>query len=312
MFWCETGGETPRDYDALALFVAQLAAAGLPAAVDARAVPDGLSRYVQFELAPYLRDGPPGPRDTVVIVGAHRLTDGRLTRLRRLRGGADRRVVALGAFETRQAVTGVKARLSYVFGQDPLTLESGADGGDWRDFGVATPREISPLPRLLLVAPDLRERAQASALVGLALSPRFRVAVLTDGKSKQEWQAAHGAEIPFYQFAEATPASLAARVEICVAFGPFAQNPRARALIANLAVGGAALIDATPDHATARTSDAFVRGPLDLLALGPFVTDEILPNLARITDHARASRFAAARDPRPLSRLLEAGPAPAP
>ena len=128
MFWCETGGETPRDYDALALFVAQLAAAGAPAVVDSRGVPDGLSRYVQFELAPYLREGPPEGRDTVVVVGAHRLTDGRLARLRRLAGPSGRRVVALGAFETRQAVTGVKARLSYVFGQDPVTRESGEEG----------------------------------------------------------------------------------------------------------------------------------------------------------------------------------------
>lgn len=306
MFWCETGGETPRDYDALALFVAQLAAAGAPAVVDSRGVPDGLSRYVQFELAPYLREGPPEGRDTVVVVGAHRLTDGRLARLRRLAGPSGRRVVALGAFETRQAVTGVKARLSYVFGQDPVTRESGEEGGDWPDFGVAPRVDTAARPRLLLLAPDLGERAQASALMALALSPRLDVAVLTDGKSKQEWQAAHGAEIPFYQFAEATPASLAARIDICVAFGSFAQNPRARALIANLALGGATLIDATPGHAGARASDAFVRGPLDLLALGPFISAEILPNLRRIAERVRGSRFAAARDAGSLLRLLEA------
>lgn len=45
---------------------------------------------------------------------------------------------------------------------------------------------------------------------------------------------------------------------------------------------------------------------LDLLALGPFISAEILPNLRRIAERVRGSRFAAARDAGSLLRLLEA------
>lgn len=317
MLCCETGGAAGHDAEDLAVFVSQLNALGVEARVDVGAVPEGLGRNAQFDLAPYLRDHALGESDRVVVIGAHRLSDQKLNRLRRLAGSGPRDCRAFGTFKTRQAIIGAKAKLSYVFGQDPEVFDLAArpphEAEPSRDcplFGVPRCFGLAAFPRVLLVAPDLRNGPAASALTALALSRRFRVAVLSDGSSKQDWVTAHGRDIPFYHYGEILPTSLAERVDVCVVFTPLEHNYRLQCLVANLAVSGATLVDATAGHAVARTSDAFVRGPTDLLGLALFLAAEILPNLADIAAHARSSQFAAACDPGPVLRFLDAAPQP--
>jgi hypothetical protein len=303
MLLCETAGATPQDIEDLAVFVSQTRASGAEARIDVGTVADaGLTRNARFDIAPYLVDGPPVAAARIVVTAAHAIGEERLIRLRRLAGDGPRACTAIGAFPSRQAVIGLRAKLSYVFGVDPDVIElDEGPGGLARCgspvFGVARGGGRAGLPRLLLVAPDLTQAAEARALKALALLPAVSVAVLTDGESKQAWLDAHGHGIAFYHYGEALPAGIARRVDLCVLFAALPTSYRVQSLVANLAVSGVALVDATERHEVAAALDAFVPGPPGIASLGPFLTDRILPNLARIEAQVRAShtaeRFAA-------------------
>ncbi len=310
MFQCEAAGTTARHLEDLAVFVSQLAALGLAAGVDTGGVPPDLTRNAQFDLLPWLCEGETGP---VVVTGAQTLPDTTLTRLRRMNG---RPCLAFGAFESDQALIGARARLAFAFGQEPALYNTlGPPAGEQRPtdapvFGVPRRGPGVGSPRLLLIAPDLSDPGQAAALVALALSRQIRTAVLTDGKSKQDWAAAHGADIPFYHYGEILPFALAERVDICVCFAPARNGYRLRTLLANLAVSGAALIDGTRTHEIARQGDAFIRGPIDLGGIGAFVASDILPNLVQIGAHTRAAKQTALVSASPVLRFLGAAPRP--
>ena len=71
---------------------------------------------------------------------------------------------------------------------------------------------------------------------------RLKTAILTDGKSKQDWREARGRQLTIYHYGEAPPLDLAAIADICVLRTAPNGNFRLRCLIANLAVAGGILI----------------------------------------------------------------------
>ena len=119
MLWCEAARDDARAAEQLGVFASQLAALGLPVAVDVAAVPGDLNRNVRFDLAPRLRAGPPAEADRLLLIGAEAMAETRLVALRRLAGGRPQASVAFGRFESRQAMIGLRAKLSYVLGEDP-------------------------------------------------------------------------------------------------------------------------------------------------------------------------------------------------
>ncbi|MFO1106208.1 MAG: glycosyltransferase [Amaricoccus sp.] len=308
MLICETGGSAPQDYEDLAAFASQLAALGHPVGVPASALPDGLTRNAQFDLAPYLVDAP-GLGDRLILIAAQRLEEARLARLRRLAADGPRACLAFGSFGSRQAMIGAGAKLAYVCGAEPVLVDLTAPPGaapthaDAPVFGIARRAAPAAPPRLLLVEPNLAEPGLAADLGALALSRLFSTTVLTDGRSKQDWRAARGSAIPFHQYGEMLPAPLAELSDLCVCFTPIQRNYRLHSLIANLAASGVALIDATRDHGIAAENDAFIPGPSSLRGLPEFLGAQILPNLASIAAHLGQADFTARIAP---ARLLEA------
>ncbi|WP_424930485.1 glycosyltransferase [Amaricoccus tamworthensis] len=315
MLFCEPGGDGLRDFEELAVFVDQLRQLGHEAGIRVDSVPRELNRNSQFDLARFLVDGHGGPEDMVVLGGAHRTTTRKLARLRRHAEADMTDCLAFGSFENRQQRIGVETRLSYVFGRDPkivdLAMTAVAGTGKTRGFpviGVKSASERAGLPRVLIVRPDLEDRASERALISLSLSKRFNLAVLTDGKSKHAWKARHGNAIPVYHFGEMLPSSLSERVDVCVTFTPLERNYRLQCLAANLARSSKVLIDGTLDHGIAAKADVFVRGPVDVAGVAAFLESNILPNLEQIGRHTLASAFSRGCDP---AVVLEALPAPA-
>ena len=319
MLFCEPAGSDARDFEDLAVFLSQVSAAGVAVGVDVRAIPPALSRNAQFDLAPYLVDRLPEAGDCVLLLGAHRLTDLRLIALRRFaRPGV--RVAASAELSTRQSEIGLRAKLSYVFGHEPLLFDVVAQAAGElgaQSFapvvGVARRRRGAGRPRVLLVAPGLADQHGTSTLADLAYRRRFDFLVLTDGHSKRAWQEAHGAALPVFHYGEALPIDVATLVDVCVCLVAPGGNFRLQSLLANVAVSGGALVDATANHAIAAHGDAFVRGPSDAAGLAGFVEAEVLPNLAELGRRTSESRLAtnvtiAARTE--LADLLRAHPNP--
>ncbi len=318
MLCCDTGGDEPRDLEDLAAFVSQLAALGHAPRIHVRSVPEGLSRNAQFDLAPYLFDGELGKDDRLLIVAAQRVTERRLLSLRAVAGPAGPRCLAFGTFDSRQSEIGTRARLSYAVGHDPQMIDIAAGGPLRADahtgcpvFGVARRSEPASPIRLLLVAPELADPHQAAALGALALSRLFRVLVLTDGVAKHDWTKARGNEIPVFHYGEVLPCALAERVDVCACFTAPGTNYRLQSLLANLAVSGVPLVDATPRHVLEGAADAFVRGPGDLVGLAPFLETGILANYEEVARHVRASATARGLAPDAVEALLDARAVPA-
>lgn len=309
MLLCETARDGRTDAEHLAIFASQLAALGLPARIDVGAVPAGPGLHLQFDLAPLLADGGLGPDDTLVLIAADGLTDRTLLRLRRLAAGAPVAVRAFGSFGATQTALGVRARLAYVTGREPELFDTGA-GRPAPAFGVpAAPRPAEGPPRVLLVGPDLRDPAQAAALLALAPRRGLRLAVLTDSRSKHDWLAAHGQAVAVFAYGEALPRTLAGRADLAVCCQRVEGGFRLQTLVANLLLAGVPLLDGTPGHANAAENDAFVPAPPGLVGLDAFLDAEILPNMARIADNVRASRAAVAARPERVLSFLEAAPA---
>ena len=319
MLFCEPAGSEARDFEDLAVFLSQISAISVAAGVDVRAVPPDLSRNAQFDLAPYLLDRPPDAADGVLLLAGHRLTDARLLALRRLaRPGI--RVSACAELPTRQAEIGLRAKLSYVFGHEPLLLDMSEQGKTElgaQSFapivGVARRRQGALRPRVLIVTPGLAHQDGTASLATLAYRRRFEASVLTGGQSKQEWQEAHGTALPVFHYGEALPVDLASHVDVCVCLVAPGGNFRLQSLLANVAVSDGVLLDATPDHAIAAVDDTFIRAPFDATGIADFLEAEVLPNLDELGRRTAESRLAtevgiAARPE--LAALLRAHPKP--
>lgn len=314
MLLCETAGDGRADMEDVAVFASQLAALGLPARVDVGSVPEAASLNLQFDLAPLLHEGGLGAGDEVALLAADRLGDRTLVRLRRLAGGRAVTARAFGSFAQKQTALGVRARLSYVLGREPELFDLGGAGSAAPAFGVP-PRERRDdgSPRLLLVAPDLGDPAQAAALLALAPRRGLRLAVMTDSRAKQAWIAAHGPAVPVFAYGETLPLALAERSDLAVVFRPIDGRFRLQTLVANLLLGARPLLDATAGHVISATNDAFVPAPPGLPGLGGFLDAEILPNLRQIGENVRKSRAAAAARPdRVLAFLGAETPRPVP
>ena len=269
MLLCETAGAGGSDIEDLAVFASQLAALGMPARVAVDSVPENPGRNLQFDLAPHLFDGTLRPGDGLVLLAADQLTDEALPRLRRIADGAEMTVRAFGCFARPETALGVRARLAYIFGRDPVLSDVTPADPSSRSpapaFGV--PRQRLPpwhageAPRLLLVGPDLENPLQVAALLALATHRSFRLAILTNSQNKQRWIAAHGRGIACYDYGEILPLDLAERIDVGIFFGSIGGSYRLQTLVANLLVSGTPLLDGSAGHRLADEKDAFIAAP---------------------------------------------------
>ena len=314
MLFCDTAAGGRGDAEDVAIFASQLAALGLAPRVAASAMVPAPGRNLQFDLAPRLVDAGLAAGDSLALLAADRLTDEALVRLRRLADGVEVSCRAFGCFSRRQTALGVRARLAYIFGREPDLYDVSAPAPDIRRpgpvFGVA--RRAPPpgngdrgrVPRLLLVGPDLADPLQAATLGALSLRRDLRTAVLTDAKAKQAWVQRNGPGLQIYQYGEILPVALAERGDIAVFFGGTDNSYRLQVIVANFLASGVPLLDGTPGQAITRENDAFIPAPPGLPGLDGYLQAEILPNLARIGSHVRASRAAAAASAGPVLAFL--------
>jgi hypothetical protein len=124
------------------------------------------------------------------------------------------------------------------------------------------------------------------------------LAVLTNGKQKQAFQKRHGTTIPFYNFHEILPSSLASRIQAALIFNPSLMSYRIRTLIANLAVSGRAVADCSPQGDLDAATEGFLRGPPKLAGLYSFLVGTLLPCLNAISKELPKS---------PLARAVDSG-----
>lgn len=306
MLFCELARIGPDALDDLGTLVTQLRAAGIEACVGAGSVPVEITRSAMFELAAHVRKDPPGAGDALLLLRGHEIDDAGLARLRRLGAPEGLRTLVMGRFPTFQSEIGIRVKLSYVLGESPEVLDVAPGLGGGQHYlpvfgvrGARAPRRDGR-PALLLVSPNLEEEPQVQALIALAASPSWRTIVLTDGRAKQAWSKRFGRDVTIFHYGEAEPAALASLTDIAMLFKPPSSSYRGQSLVADLLVGGVAVVDCSPGWAHARYAAPMLQGPSDLQAAGAFLGNGVLSSLGVIGREVTRSKFAA---------LLEGGEA---
>ncbi len=298
MIYIEPAEGTAAGLEDAAVLVAALGDAGLPAAVLRSSLPADLGFGAAYEFARHITLGPVTATDVIFLPNAQAVPDDRLARLRRIAlTGA--RCVAAGAFKDVQTELGIRAKLGYAMGREPELFRLPDATGALLDhaaapvFGIDRGRKVHPQARLrvLLVDPKIEEPAALRGLQALAASRKLQTTVLTNGKSKTAL-VARGIGVPVYHYAEAPAGALVRGTDVAVFFGPLPKAYRIRMLLADMAVSGVGLLDATEGFVLRRIDPSFVPAPADLAALTAFLVSEILPDAADLARLALQGRTA--------------------
>ncbi len=285
--------------DAATGLAASLRAAGLTAGLCRDALPSGMTLAQSCDVARLIAPTRPGEGDRLLVIGGHAVRDSDLVTLRRLAPYVVSGCLVAGHFGSLQTEIGIRSRFGYALGHEPDLLPLREEGAgliacaEAPVFGVEHPRPPAGDGRLrvLLVAPDLSEAATPASLQALAVARRLAVTVLTDGKSKEALRAA-GLAAPVYHYSEVPLRVLVRRADVAVFCQPVAASHAMRMLLADLALSGAGLLDASPGFANRKREPGFVPAPADPASLAAFLTNDIRPDLAALDRLSRGSALA--------------------
>ncbi len=294
MILCEHGGDDARSVEDLLLFVSQLDGAGIPAKIAAPSFEVPQHPGLQFESAPLLCDPDGTSPQALVVLAAENLSPEKMAGMRQMRLPADLPVIALGDFSRPQTRINTLARLSYVLGRDPdlidLSEYPATRCGKSYAFGIHTDIASWRRPVVMLLAPDLENGSLANGVQATVLSTDFDTLIVTNGKSKDQWQKRFGFETPVYHYGELPPGDLVTMANICVLMSDVSANPRAKSLLNNFIVSGGAIVNCAASNPV--PGDYAVRGPVDPGYLAGFLARTILPNAQQIGATAQTGKTA--------------------
>ncbi len=305
MLFCNIASDDDDSVDTLIVTVHGLRRIGIDARVPTALLPDEFSEAKRFALLPLVTDSKPAPGDAFAIFGAHALSGQGLSRLDRLRIPKGVVCHAFGKFPTEQADIQTRARLSYIFGADPVIHQLDPPFGEGHAPLFATTeaaRNISAgdRPRLLIDVPDLDKERIQRAVLYLAAQRNFEIVALTRGHGKAEFRKRHGAGVPVYHYSEVLPQSLARDTDV-LALNRMQKSHRFTQLITEFGATGRPVLDCSHDQELSRVGDRYVPAPLDLWLLPEFLKNQILPNWSTISALTREA-FRDVFDPREIFR----------
>ena len=291
MLFCSIASEEGDALDTLIVTVHGLRRIGIDARIPTGLLPEELSEAKRYALMPLVTDARPAPEDAFAIFGAQALSGQGLSKLSRLRipGGVD--CHAFGQFPTEQADIQTRARLSYVFGDDPVLHELDPPFGEgdaplFPTIGAYNGLAPGGTPRLLIDAPNLDEEAVQRAVIGLSVQRNLDIVVVTRGHGKTEFRRRFGAGLPVYHYSEVLPQSLAQGADI-LSLHRIQKSHRFAQLVAEFGATGRPILDCSPKQSLSRESDLFLPAPLDLSLLPDFLRNQVLPNLTTISTLTR-------------------------
>lgn len=316
MILVEAGTRDEQGFDTRLVFTELLRRAGLMAGIDDSTLPESLHRSQKYEAVEVLVSLDDIEPAGVVLLDAQNATDAMLSKLRGYKLGADRPVVAIGRFETRQQRIGTQAKIAFAAGTEPELLDlkdiqpsTLLAGVPLPLFATATERAFEQdRPRVLVYVPgDMTEELDFEAKVSMLGAMRdFDVAILTSAKAKDALQSMPRTTMPIYSYAELSPRSFADLAEIAVVLGDGSPGQRMAQLGAEIIGAGGILIDGTQAGCLSQCPAPVVRGPSRLSELPGFLEGEILPRKNAIQAEVRSSQWRRTND---LSHLIARFPA---
>lgn len=316
MLLCETASTKDDAMDVLAVFTSQARGCGIPLSIHRHSLPPEIPAQKLYELAPLVTDVSPGAVEGLVVIGADKVPDESLRRIRRLTRGHPIPTTAYGTFETEQERISATSRLAYALNAEPRICEireiPGFPSSSAPVFSCRLDRVAAPKPRVVFVLPKIDTPGALGAVRALAASQIFDVALVTDGKSKADWVGKLDGHVPVWHLGELTPRSFATRFDIALLCEKPMQWYRYQSFVANLVGTGAALVDATEAGHWSGLPDGVIRGSLDGASLLSWLRHDILPSLADLAEAQSRSKLRALLAPPPEIARAAASAEPAP
>ena len=296
----------------LAIFAAQLRAAGLHAVIAKSAVPEDLGLTQKYDLLPFMRDDDGAEISGLIVIGADILDAAKITEIAALNLAADAPVLLLGAFGGRPAQIAVRADFALATGREPECIDisdmPGAMAGDrpCPCFGVAMPTAKIPYLRgrapIQFLAINAKKGRIFPILKMLSTSKTHVPVAYVTTADKADWTKANGPGHNVYSFSEIAPTALSSFGDILVVTGAPGGNFRALTYLNNLIAKGALIVDATPNGDLVSNGIAALQGPGDPAYLLAYLKEVVLPNLDGVADTVPATNYAKSTD---LLRFLE-------
>ena len=276
----------------LAVFAAQLRAAGLDVAIAHTTVPDDLGLTQKYDLLPFVRDISDVDITGLIVIGAEIEDDARLSRFQRLNFADDAPVLLLGAFETPQEMIATRANYAMITGIDPDCVDLGDMPGVLAGtrpcpcFGVATPTETVPFLRgrdpIQFLAINAHKGKIFPALKLLSGNRNQAPVAYVTTADKAAWVKQNGPGDHLYSFSEIMPTSLSAFGDVLIVTGVPGGNFRALSYLNNHVAKGSVIVDATPNGDLVAAGIPALEGPGDPAFLSAYLKEVVLPHVEHL------------------------------
>ena len=307
MILVEAGMSDSRSFDGKTLFAQQLAARGHQVVLDAATLPDNANRTQRYDVASLLADPEGISVSQAILLGAEKVEETTLGRLRQHLSGTGASISAVGRFRSPQDVIGIRTRLAYLVGHEPdvvdLTdLQSGSS-----PVAGASPLAVSSRPaphpapdlppHLFVFLPEewVENRSILAVLAAMDGMARFRVSYIASGKARDAIRDTRFARLSVYGYSELPPGILAGLADVAAFFGDGVPGERMAAFAAELMGAGRPVIDGTENAGFQVCGAPVLRGPRELSALAAFVEGTVLSNYEAIGRNAQESPWVTSR-----------------
>lgn len=302
MILVEAGELSLEAFEAKVLFADQLHRRGYRTVIDDRTMPDGLSRNLKYEASRFLAEVTDLEQSEVLIIGAHRLSEEVLVRLRSLRLNASTRLFAIGFFAERQDLIVARSKIAFAAGREPQVINL----FDSQRAPLA-PQALSPQVALAEALPPstdgstrlcvfldaamLQSTEILSALEMLAVGPALRLSVLVKGPAPEVPVPTFHSHYMVYRLEDISAAAVLRQYDVAVVAGNGPIDERLAVYLVDLMASGKPTIDCTTDGNLLTVGAPALRGPESLAALPAYLKGTVLPNIRAISNFMRQSNW---------------------
>ncbi len=296
-----SGQNSRKMFDALLLFATQLDKRGHQLVIDARHVPEDISKQQKYEAAPFLADFEDLCPQTIIVIAAAEASEEVQSLLRSLNTKPDVAVWALGYFINLQDEINARNKIAYAIGREPKLIDLATPHKARLFEGAFAPQltAISDRPqqkgdgpaRLVVYVPfeGFDDPNTLPDLAALDCNGATELHLLTNGAGKDLIRRSRYSGLSVFGYSDLPPADLLNFADVIAFFGSSVPGERMAALAQQAMGVGKVVIDCTTNSGLSASGAPVLKGPEDLRALSNYLNDVVLKNRLDIGQRAQQS-----------------------
>lgn len=241
--------------------------AGQDVALLPHSLPAGLSDRNAYTAVSVMPQRAPGAGDQILLMGAHLLSDARLSDRKHAWVDTGCKITTMGNFPSAQVAEGCKARIERVLNTEIELINTEDAVTDFPASVLTTPLRPSRAkqpPNIALVGFLVNDPLRTAQLVSLQRAGIIQPIVVCRGKDKEEWMAQNESGIPTFHYGELDADWMLRNVTGLALFEKQDRACEFQTLLASFAQAERPLLDCTVGLTNAKEDPRFSPGPPDL------------------------------------------------